>query len=101
METKKTKTIQWLRRYFSPMTIIVLALLCYMAFFGETSVVKELEYKRIIDSLENEVAISRDSMMYFHELNERLESDPAMMEQVVREQYNMNRPNEDVYIFEK
>jgi hypothetical protein len=101
METEKTKKTDWLRRYFTLPTLLVWGFLIYMAFFSETSVLKELEYKHIIDSLENEVAISRDSMIYFHALNERLESDPEMMEQVVREQYNMNRPDEDVYIFEK
>ena len=54
---------------------------------------------RIIDSLRTEVEINRDSMLYYKNLNSRITTDPEVMEQVVREQHNMKRPNEDVFIF--
>jgi len=38
-------------------------------------------------------------MLYYRDLNRRLASDPALMEQVVREQYGMKRASEDVYVF--
>ena len=89
----------WLKRYFSVVTVVVLVGIAYMIFFSDTSIVKKIEYQRIIDSLENEVAITHDSITYYRDLNRRLTSDPAVMEQVVREQHNMKRPDEDVYVF--
>ena len=70
-----------------------------MIFFSDTSVLKKIEYQRIIDSLRTEVEINRDSMLYYKNLNSRITTDPEVMEQVVREQHNMKRPNEDVFIF--
>ena len=39
-------------------------------------------------------------MQYYHRLNASLSTDPRELERIVREQYHMQRPNEDVYIFE-
>lgn len=99
MDKDIQKSTRWLKRYFSLITIGVFAAIIYMIFFSETSVMRKIEYQRIIDSLQAEVEINRDSMLYYKELNSRLDTDPAVMEQVVREQHNMKRPDEDVYVF--
>lgn len=82
-------------------TIGVIIAVVYMIFFSDTSVRKKIEYQHIIDSLRTEVEITRDSMLYYKELNSRLTTDRDIMEQIVREQHNMKRPNEDVYVFTK
>lgn len=92
---------KWLKRYFSLLSVGVIAVIIYMIFFSDTSVVKKIEYQRIIDSLQTEVDINRDSMLYYKDLNTRLSNDPETMEKVVREQHNMKRPNEDVYLFSR
>ena len=69
---EKRKATDWMQRYMSLPTVAVLA----------------------------EVAVVQDSVTYYRELNSRLESDPETMERVVREQYNMKRDNEDVFITE-
>ena len=61
--------------------------------------VRRIEYDRQIDSLRHELKANRDTMLYYRELNARLSSDPDMVESVVRQEYNMARPDEDVYIF--
>ena len=38
-------------------------------------------------------------MNYYRSLNQRLDTDPQTLERIVREQYHMQRPNEDVYVF--
>ena len=38
-------------------------------------------------------------MLFYKELNSRLSTDREVMEQIVREQHYMKRPNEDVYTF--
>lgn len=90
----------WLRRYMSLPTILVLAFVVYLIFFGDNSVARRVEYQNTIDSLNQCLAQQNDSLSYYRDLNRRLSTDPELMEQVVREQYNMNRPNEDVYIME-
>lgn len=39
-------------------------------------------------------------MLYYQRLNESLVRNPEVMEHVVREQYNMKRDYEDVFVFE-
>ena len=90
----------WLRRYFPLTTLLALAALVYIFYLSETSVVRSVELERTLDSLELVFNANRDTMEYYRTLNERLCSDPATMEQVVRENYNMVRDGEDVFIFE-
>ena len=99
MKTDIQNSTRWFRRYFSLLTLGVIAVILYMIFFSDTSVLKKIEYQRIIDSLRTEVEINRDSMLYYKNLNSRITTDPEVREQVVREQHNMKRPNEDVFIF--
>ena len=81
-------------------TVAVLAILVYIVFFGDSSVTQRIEYQRQIDSLSAEVAVVQDSVDYYRELNRRLASEPEAMERVVREQYNMKREHEDVFVLE-
>ena len=99
--TDLKKSTQWFKRYFSMITIGVIIAVIYMIFFSDTSVRKKIEYQHIIDSLRTEVEVTRDSMLYYRELNSRLTTDREIMEQIVREQHNMKRPNEDVFVFTK
>ena len=93
------QSTQWFKRYFSLISLGVLGVVIYMIFFSETSVVNKIEYQRIIDSLRTEVELNRDSMLYYKPLNSLLTTDPEVIERVVREQHNMKRPDEDVFIF--
>lgn len=90
----------WARRYLAVPTILGLALVVYIAFFGEKSVTQRFAYQETIDSLQNCLARQQDTLEYYRDLNRRLSTDPALMEQVVREQYNMKRAHEDVYVVE-
>lgn len=97
--TDLKKSTQWFRRYFSLITLGVIVAIVYMIFFSDTSVVQKIKYQHIIDSLRIEVEATRDSMLFYKELNSRLSTDREVMEQIVREQHYMKRPNEDVYTF--
>ncbi|MEZ3520276.1 MAG: septum formation initiator family protein [Muribaculaceae bacterium] len=90
---------RWMRRFLPLPTIIALAVVAFITFYGDNSVVRRIEYDRQIDSLRHELKANRDTMLYYRELNARLSSDPDMVESVVRQEYNMARPDEDVYIF--
>ncbi|MDE5555072.1 MAG: hypothetical protein K2J10_07830 [Muribaculaceae bacterium] len=101
MNTDIKQSTQWFRRYFSLISIGVIGVIVYMIFFSDTSVVNKIEYQRIIDSLRTEVELNRDSMLYYKHLNSLITTDPEVMERVVREQHNMKRPDEDVFVFTK
>lgn len=89
----------WFRRYFALTTFVGIAFIVYLIFFSEMSVTRRIAYQKTIDSLELSLKAQQDSLEYYRDLNRRLSSDPSLMEQVVREQYNMKRDNEDVYVF--
>ena len=39
-------------------------------------------------------------MLYYQDLNRRMDNhDPEIIERVVREHFNMNTPDEEVYLF--
>lgn len=90
---------QWLRRFLSPWTLLCLAVVAFILFSGDNSVMQSIEHQRTIDSLRCELEANRDTMLYYRELNRRLASDHTLMEQVVREQYGMKKASEDVYVF--
>lgn len=85
--------------YVVCIAVAVVVLGVYMSFFGESSIVKAISYQKTIDSLENCIQQQQDSLNYYRDLNRRINSDPSLTEQVVREQYNMKRDNEDIFVF--
>ena len=89
----------WGRRYISFTLLIVVAYLAFLLFFNENSMMRSIDLDRTIDSLRTEIRVNQDSLEYYKALNNRLSTSPEEMERVAREQYNMNRPDEDVYEF--
>jgi cell division protein FtsB len=77
----------------------VVAYLAFLLFFNENSMMRSIDLDRTIDSLRTEIRVNQDSLEYYKALNNRLSTSPEEMERVAREQYNMNRPDEDVYVF--
>ncbi len=91
---------RWCRRYISLTLIVVVGLIVYVTGFNENSFVNIHHYKQQIKDLKAEIKANRDTFELYDNLNRRLDTDPATMERVVREQYHMQRPGEDVYVFE-
>lgn len=92
--------IKWLKRYVSVPLIAVVAFVVFVLFFNENSMIKSYDYSTEIRSLERQIVQCEDTLRYYRELNRRLDSDPQELERIVREQYHMQRPSEDVYIFD-
>lgn len=92
--------MNWLRRYVSLTLIVVVAFVFFVLFFNDNSILQSVEYSRQIQALKEEIRTNEDTLNYYQELNERLNTDPETMERIVREQYHMQRPSEDVYVFE-
>lgn len=79
-------------------TLVGIGLVVYLAFFSENSITQRMAYQQVIDSLSECLRLQQDSLEYYRDLNRRISTDPELMEQVVREQYNMNRRHEEVFI---
>lgn len=95
----RTVRSRWRIVWTVAMFAAVAFLVVYLGFFSETSVVRGIAYQRTIDSLKACIEQQEDSLNYYRTLNRRLSTDPSLTEQVVREQYNMKRDNEDIYVF--
>lgn len=91
--------LRWCKRYISGMTIVVALFVAYVLLGQENSMFKLMDYSRTIDSLEVEISHAQDSLQKYEQLNSQLSTNPELMERVVREQYNMVREGEDVYVF--
>ena len=91
---------RWCKRYISLSLLITVGIIVYILFFSDNSVSETYMYDRQIDSLNMAICQAGDSLDYYRGLEERLNTDPSAMEQVVRENYHMQRPDEDVYVVE-
>lgn len=92
--------IKWLKRYVSLSLLAVLGFIAFVLFFNDNSVARSYDYAAQIRELEGQIAQYEDTLGYYMELNSRLDSDPEELERIVREHYHMQRPSEDVYIFD-
>ena len=86
MKKQIKNVISWCRRYISVTFIIVLAFV--------------FELNQRITELELEIKDNEDTLIHYQRLNRALDTDAETMERIVRENYHMQRPNEDVYIVE-
>ena len=73
----------------------------FVVFFNENSYSRSAELQEEIDALEAEIKENNDTMQYYRRLNAGLDTDPAALERIVRENYHMQRINEDVYIIDE
>lgn len=93
--------INWCRRYISLMFLAIFAFVLYVLFFNENSYGRLHELNTQIKELRTEIKSNRDTMEYYLEKNRMLDTDPAEMERIVREQYHMQREGEEVYVVEE
>lgn len=92
--------LAWCRRYLSVNAAVITAVLVYVLFFNDNSILNHYEYERQIADLKAEIKQNRDTLEYYRELNSRLDTDRRTMEQIVREQYHMQRPDEDIFLID-
>lgn len=91
---------RWVKRYITIPLLIAVAYIVFVLFFNENSYFKSMEYQAEIDRLEAEIKENNDTMLYYRRLNSSLSSSREELERIVREEYHMQRPNEDVYVVE-
>lgn len=91
----------WLRRYITFPLIVAVGYMLIVLFFNENSYSRSAQLQGEIDRLTAEIKENTDTMLYYNRLNRSLDTDPATLERIVREQYHMQRVDEDVYIVEE
>ena len=92
---------QWCRRYITFPLLVAVGYVLFVVFFNENSYSRSAELQEQIDALEAEIKENNDTMQYYRRLNAGLDTDPAALERIVRENYHMQRINEDVYIVDE
>lgn len=94
---EKRTFIQWCRRYVRlpfPLTVAAIAILY---FFNDNSALTYYDYQVQIADLKAQIKANTDTLEYYKALNRNLDTDPEVLERIVRERYHMQRTNEDVY----
>lgn len=90
----------WCRRYLSLTLLATLVVGAIVLFFNENSILRTVEQEKRIDELQAAISDATDTLEYYRGLNHSLDTDKETMERIVREQYHMQHPDEDVYIYE-
>lgn len=100
MNNRLPEIWHWCRRYISLTLLIVAAAVIFVVFLNDNSVMRTYELESEIERLKAEIQEYRDTLNHYQQLNTSLETDAQTMERIVREQYHMQRPGEDVYLVE-
>lgn len=98
INSKVQSVYSWTRRYVSLPLVVAVVYAAFVLFFNENSYSHSAELQNQIDELRAEIKENNDTMQYYLRLNHNLDTDPATLERIVRERYQMQRPNEDVYL---
>ncbi|MBO5454975.1 MAG: septum formation initiator family protein [Muribaculaceae bacterium] len=95
------KFFAWCKRYLSLTLLATLVVGAAVLFFNDNSLLRTVEQERRIDELQASIKDATDTLEYYQNLNRSLDTDKETMERIVREQYHMQHPDEDVYVFEQ
>lgn len=90
----------WCRRYISLTLLASIAVGVWVFFLNENSLQRTAEQEQRIEQLESAIAEATDTLEYYRGQNHLLDTDKETLEQIVREHYHMQHPDEDVYIYE-
>ena len=98
MGRKLKRANLWLRRKVNLPLLLVAGVIIVLLFINDdTSMSLNMENERQIAQLNAEIKECRDSAKYYEEKYHSLMTGGEELERVAREQYNMQRPTEDVY----
>jgi cell division protein FtsB len=99
MTLKQIKENNAFRFFSNRYVLILIVFVIWMTFFDENSFLLDRDFNKEIDKLET------DKEFYETEINtdkkkiKKLE-DPEQLDKYAREEYNMKKENEDIYIIE-
>lgn len=95
-------TSLWLKRRAHLPVFIIGGLVVLVLFLNEdTSISLNMEYQNEINRLTEEISLCRDSARYYRERRQAILNGDEDLEKIAREQYNMQRATEDVFLIEE
>ena len=77
--------------------VTIFLFLFYMLIFSENNLSKHIELSKKITTLENNITQTKNQINNQYSYKE-LKNNPKLLEQYAREQLNMQKPNEDVFV---
>lgn len=101
MEKKDGKGFWARRRSAIPFIVIGTVVVLVLFLNEETSVKTNMEYEGRINSLKNAIQHNRDSAAYYRQHRLAIENGEGDLEYLARERYHMQKPTEDVFIYEE
>ena len=101
MADDKEKKGFWRRRRGAIPFIVIATLIVVVLFLNEeTSVKTNMEYEARINELKEQIAHNLDSAEYYRTHRLAIENGEGDLEHLARERYHMQRPTEDVFVYE-
>lgn len=97
---RKVKRLSLLlrRKVHLPLLIVAGVIITLLFINDDTSMSLNMKYDREIMTLKNKIEECNDSARYYEHKLKALQTDNDELEHVAREQYNMQRPTEDVFL---
>lgn len=100
-EKEKEKIGFWRRRRGAIPFILIASVIVVVLFLNEeTSVKTNMEYETRITELQKEIQMNRDSAQYYRTHRLAIENGEGDLERLARERYHMQKPSEDIFIYE-
>ncbi len=81
-------------------SVVICSFLLLIVFLDQNSMIRRMSQKRQINELEKEIEAYRSQIQESSALLEDIENDTVLLERMARQNYNMSRPDEDVFIME-
>ena len=102
MAEKKEKKMGYWRRKRGAIPFILIATVIVLVLFlnEETSVRTNMEYEGRINELKKDIQQNRDSAAYYKQHRMAIENGEGDLEHLARERYHMQKPTEDVFVYE-
>ena len=92
----------WKRRRGAIPFIVIATVVVVVLFLNEeTSVKTNMEYEARINDLRKEIKHNRESAQYYKEHRLAIENGEGDLERLARERYHMQRPTEDVFVYDE
>ena len=92
----------WRRRRGAIPFIVIATVIVVVLFLNEeTSVKINMEYEARINDLKKEIQHNRDSAEYYRQHRLAIENGEGDLERLARERYHMQRPTEDVFVYDE
>lgn len=97
------RRIKRFRLWFSnhvplPLLIVGMVAVVILCLNDDVSPSKSYSYLREIVALKNEIKLNKDSAAYYRQKSQDLTASPQDLEHIAREQYQMQKADEEVFI---